>query len=256
MSTEGHAVSRRTLLRGAGLLGLGGLVSGCGSAFASGVGRHRATEEHAVVLEPVRWRRRYPHGGDAAGLPEAASECSPGCCNADLGQSLLHEALAGHARNRPPDVGISHLSRAPILADAGLLEPLNETELAPHGLIGRNFTPAAWQKAHMNGTLYAVPLDTHPFVLYYNTHICKKAGLLNADGSLKISGQPGGADGRPSRPRRRSPEPTAPSPASTTMRLPSGGSFPRCTTSSAAACSPTTDRKSCSTTQRRKRCCR
>jgi hypothetical protein len=30
MSTEGHAISRRSLLRGAGLLGLGGLVSGCG----------------------------------------------------------------------------------------------------------------------------------------------------------------------------------------------------------------------------------
>ena len=37
MAPEGHALSRRSLLRGAGLLGLGGLVSGCGSAFASGV---------------------------------------------------------------------------------------------------------------------------------------------------------------------------------------------------------------------------
>ena len=37
MSTEGHATSRRSLLRGAGLFGLGGLLSGCGSAFASGV---------------------------------------------------------------------------------------------------------------------------------------------------------------------------------------------------------------------------
>ena len=30
-----------------------------------------------------------------------------------------------------------------------------------------------------------VPLDTHPFVLFYNTDICKKAGLLGADGNLK-----------------------------------------------------------------------
>ena len=56
MSTESHALSRRTLLRGAGLLGLGGLVSGCGSAFASGVTGIRPAEEHAVLLEPVRRR--------------------------------------------------------------------------------------------------------------------------------------------------------------------------------------------------------
>ena len=30
----------------------------------------------------------------------------------------------------------------------------------------------------MDGKAYAIPLDTHPFVLFYNTKICKKAGLL------------------------------------------------------------------------------
>ena len=33
--------------------------------------------------------------------------------------------------------------------------------------------------------MYAVPLDTHPFVMYYNTDICKKAGLLGPDDKLK-----------------------------------------------------------------------
>ena len=37
MRAEDHGLSRRTLLRGAGLLGLGGVVSGCGSAFATGI---------------------------------------------------------------------------------------------------------------------------------------------------------------------------------------------------------------------------
>jgi multiple sugar transport system substrate-binding protein len=36
-----------------------------------------------------------------------------------------------------------------------------------------------------DGKQYAVPLDTHPFVLFYNTDICKKAGLLDASGNLK-----------------------------------------------------------------------
>jgi multiple sugar transport system substrate-binding protein len=37
----------------------------------------------------------------------------------------------------------------------------------------------------VDGKTYAVPLDTHPFVLFYNTDIAKKAGLLAPDGTLK-----------------------------------------------------------------------
>src|SRR5262249_13391947 len=35
------------------------------------------------------------------------------------------------------------------------------------------------------GTQYAIPLDTHPFVLYLNTELAGKAGLLDGDGVLK-----------------------------------------------------------------------
>ena len=63
--------------------------------------RHRwnqAAGEHAVLLEPAGRRRRYSHAGDAAGIPEAASEYRPGRGGAGVGQPLLHEGLAGHAR--------------------------------------------------------------------------------------------------------------------------------------------------------------
>jgi multiple sugar transport system substrate-binding protein len=190
MSTEGHAVSRRTLLRGAGLLGLGGLLSGCGSAFASGV---------AGIGAPANTLSYWNlfGGGDGAhmvAMQQAYQKQHPNVAlNAVTlawGNPYYTKLSLATLGNQPPDVGISHLSRAPILADAGLLEPLNKAELAPYGLISRNFTPAAWQKAHINGTLYAIPLDTHPFVLYYNTEICKKAGLLNNDGSLKSLDSP------------------------------------------------------------------
>jgi len=185
MSAEGHAVSRRTLLRGAGLIGLGGLVSGCGSAFASGV---------AGTGPPTNTLSYWNLFGGGDGVRMLAMQAGyqkqhPGI-NLDAvtlawGNPYYTKLSLATLGNRPPDVGISHLSRASILADAGLLEPLDETELALYGLVGGNFTPAAWQKAHTNGTLYAVPLDTHPFVMYYNTDICKKAGLVNSDGSLK-----------------------------------------------------------------------
>ena len=40
------------------------------------------------------------------------------------------------------------------------------------------------KRVTIDGRLMALPLDTHPLVLYYNTDICEKAGLLAPDGTL------------------------------------------------------------------------
>ncbi|WP_216902512.1 extracellular solute-binding protein [Nocardia alni] len=85
----------------------------------------------------------------------------------------------------PPDVAISHATRMTPLAQAGLLDPIAPADLARFGLTPDKFTSAAWQRCHVGDTLYAVPLDTHPYVLYYHTEVCKKAGLLEPDGTLK-----------------------------------------------------------------------
>jgi multiple sugar transport system substrate-binding protein len=69
----------------------------------------------------------------------------------------------------------------PLLAQAGLLEPVGD-QFTSVGITQDKFTPAAWKKATVDGTPYAVPLDTHPFVLFYNVAVAKKAGLLNAAG--------------------------------------------------------------------------
>jgi len=85
----------------------------------------------------------------------------------------------------PPDVAIMHLARMPQLAPAGLLRPLTDDDLSRHDMHAEDFAPIPWQQSHHGDALYAIPLDTHPFTLYYNTDICQKAGLLEADGSLK-----------------------------------------------------------------------
>jgi multiple sugar transport system substrate-binding protein len=85
---------------------------------------------------------------------------------------------------RPPDVAVSHLTRMQTLARAGLLAPIDPADLARFGMTADKFTPEAWKMSHVDGKLYAIPLDTHPYVLYYNTKVCKQAGLLTADGTL------------------------------------------------------------------------
>ncbi|MBA8794172.1 multiple sugar transport system substrate-binding protein [Friedmanniella endophytica] len=85
----------------------------------------------------------------------------------------------------PPDVAVSHLTRQSNLAIAGLLEPITEDMLAMVGLSSSSFSPKVWEALAVNGQRYAIPIDTHPFVLYYNKDVCEKADLLDGDGNLK-----------------------------------------------------------------------
>ncbi len=86
---------------------------------------------------------------------------------------------------RPPEVGIMHLSRMLAYAEGDLLDPFDLNELAAFDITPDNFLPSLWERTQYKGKVYAIPLDTHPFVMYYNVDIAKKAGLLGADGKLK-----------------------------------------------------------------------
>jgi multiple sugar transport system substrate-binding protein len=70
------------------------------------------------------------------------------------------------------------------LQAADLLEELKPEDLARHGMSAGMFNERAWNAGLVGGKIYAIPIDTHPFVLYYNTKICQQAGLLDAAGNL------------------------------------------------------------------------
>ena len=96
---------------------------------------------------------------------------------------------------KPPHVAVSHLTRMKTLVEADLLQELHLDDLARSGMTPADFNPRAWQAGLVDGRIYAIPLDTHPFVLFYNTEICQRAGLLDADGQLiEITGEDGFAD--------------------------------------------------------------
>jgi multiple sugar transport system substrate-binding protein len=89
------------------------------------------------------------------------------------------------AGGRPPDVAISHMTRVATYAAQDLLEPFDLNELAKYDITEDKFLAPIWQRAQHFGKLYTIPLDTHPFVMYYNVDICRKAELLDASGNLK-----------------------------------------------------------------------
>ncbi|HYQ65098.1 extracellular solute-binding protein [Actinophytocola sp.] len=92
--------------------------------------------------------------------------------------------------DKPPDVAVSHLTRMKTLAAGNLLQELRPEDLERHGMTADRFNRRAWDAGLIDGRIYAIPIDTHPFVLFYNTKICDEAGLLDAKGKLRpIRGQ-------------------------------------------------------------------
>lgn len=188
-STRG-ALSRRSLLRGGmgavGGLGLASALSGCGTALSAGLA---ATELSPGTL--TFWN--LFGGGDGARLKVmldkyAADNGGPSSLQAATfawGNPYYTKVALATLGNKPPDVAISHLTRSRNLAQANLLTPITDEMLSSVGLKSTDFNQKAWEQQKVDGVSYAIPLDTHPYVMYYNTDVCKKAGLLDSDGKLK-----------------------------------------------------------------------
>ncbi|MCL2552337.1 MAG: extracellular solute-binding protein [Actinomycetia bacterium] len=178
----GSAMARRRFLGLGGGLALSGALGACASPVVSGL-----TGAQPNTADVIFWNLFT--GGDGANMvlmEDAFRKAHPGvtveATVLSWGNPYYTKLALATASGTPPDVGIAHLSRLPLLAASGLLEPVADTGVAELGVTADRFTPAAWQKATVGGTVYAVPLDTHPFVLFYNEDLARKAGLLNSAG--------------------------------------------------------------------------
>jgi multiple sugar transport system substrate-binding protein len=181
--------SRRDFLRLCGGVSAAGLVAGCSSPVVSSI-----TGSQPATADVIYWH--LFGGGDGANMAtmvsdvERSSGLSVEPTLLSWGNPYYTKLALAASSGRPPDVAISHLSRLPLLAEAGLVETVDEAGLTDAGLTQDKFTPRAWSKATVSGTTYAVPLDTHPFVMFYNRDLAKKAGLLDSSGNLKkLSGR-------------------------------------------------------------------
>ncbi|MFS4093549.1 extracellular solute-binding protein [Streptomyces sp. AF1A] len=178
---SGALARRRFLALGGGLALTGGLAA-CSSPLASGLA---GTQPNTADV--IFWNLFT--GGDGANMVSMEDRFKKSHPGVSLEATVLswgnpyYTKLAlATASGTPPDVGIVHLSRLPLLAASGLLEPIERTGVGRLDVAADRFTPAAWHKASLRGTAYAVPLDTHPFVLYYNVDLARRAGLLDPAG--------------------------------------------------------------------------
>ncbi|MFB4426482.1 extracellular solute-binding protein [Streptomyces sp. QL37] len=108
----------------------------------------------------------------------------------DWGPSYYTKLAMSAAGGRASDVAVLHLSRLAGYAPGGLLDPFDLDLLAEFGVTEKDFTPAVWSRTKHQGRVYAIPLDVHPFIVFYDRKAAGQAGLLDAEGELAPMGSP------------------------------------------------------------------
>ena len=173
--TTSYRLSRRTLLRAAAATGGAALLSAC----ARGPGG---------AVDLAYWNFFGGSDGELmVDLVNGFRVASPGVRVTDTtlmwGPPYYTKLAMACAGGRAPDLATMHASR---LATFGrdLLDEWDLDELAARGVALDEFPKPVVDRVLINGRLMALPLDTHPLVLYYNTDVCEKAGLLAPDGTL------------------------------------------------------------------------
>lgn len=182
--------SRRNLLAGALLGGASlagaGLMSGCSSATLAG-------DQTTVQF----WHLFT--GGDGGVFQAMMDDVDARNPNVAIDPVVLtwggpyYTKLAmSSVGGRSPDLAVMHATRVIGYAPGGLLDTWDLDRLAEHGVTPDMFSELLWDKGFVDGKLYAVPLDFHAFLLFYNTELCGAAGLLDADGRLTGLDSPDG----------------------------------------------------------------
>lgn len=101
------------------------------------------------------------------------------------GEPFYTKLKTASAMGSGPDMATIHLSKISGFTQTQGLEPIKADILAKAGYDSSKLFPLLWKQSSVDGQSYALPIDTHAMVLYYNKRIAAKAGLLDEEGKLK-----------------------------------------------------------------------
>lgn len=174
-------LTRRGLLRGtlygAGAAALAPALSACGSLTGS-VGDTDRLEYWNLFAGPDGQLMNKITGRIVRETPGLKVRTTV----LDWGPPYYTKLAMASAGGRSPDVAIMHLTRLAGYAPGGLLDPWDMDLLAEFGLREQDLNPAVFKRCLFEGEPYAIPLDTHPFVIFFDRDMMEKSGALQADG--------------------------------------------------------------------------
>lgn len=126
-------------------------------------------------------------GGDGANMQALVDEFNKTHPNIEVKNTKLAwgeyytKLVTAVGNGNGPDIGISHSSRLPDLIDQGVVTEL-DTPAADAGVDWNSYNQNLLSAVTVDDQHYAVPIDTHAFIMFYNKKLLKEAGLLGEDG--------------------------------------------------------------------------
>ncbi|KWW17603.1 ABC transporter substrate-binding protein [Peribacillus simplex] len=84
--------------------------------------------------------------------------------------------VAFSGQKNAPDLLIMHTDQLTNYVEKNLVKDVSET-VASAGIKQEDYSETAWGAGTVDGKQYAIPLDIHPLLLYYNKDLFKAAGL-------------------------------------------------------------------------------
>lgn len=190
-SPGGAAFSRRSVLKGAvaGAGALAGAWALAGCASGSGPASSAATRIQMWHLFT---------GGDGGIFQQMLTEVQEDDPSVGIdpvvltwGAPYYTKLVMASVGGRSPDLAVMHLTRVAGWVPGGVLDPWDLDELAKHGITQDLFPPALWDRATIDGQLWAVPLDFHAFILFYDRGLADQAGILGPDGLVGLDSPEG-----------------------------------------------------------------
>ncbi len=147
---------------------------------------------NAIAKETVVWWD-FLGGGDGVRMKkmiedfnkEHADKVEIQATTLEWGVPFYTKVQTSASVGEAPDVMTYHASRIPLAVSQGILQEITPADWTAMGMGEADFAKATWNAVTNDGKQYAVPLDTHPIVLYYNKDILGKAGLLDENGKPK-----------------------------------------------------------------------
>ncbi|MEU6859686.1 extracellular solute-binding protein [Glycomyces sp. NPDC046736] len=172
------SLSRRAVLTGtAAAAGIG--LTGCGSITGGLSGKTQIKQWNLLA------------GSDGAVMTAMHEEFGKEYPDYDLqattftwGTPFYTRLVMGASGGNAGDIATIHLSRLKSISPGTLMDPITVDELEAQGIRESDFNAATWDRCFVDGELYAIPIDTHALVNYYNRTVCEQAGVLGPDGTL------------------------------------------------------------------------
>lgn len=103
------------------------------------------------------------------------------------GDTYYSKVITSTLSGNPPDVAISHADHLLSLQNKGILTNVGSLA-AQYGIKWSEFFKPPVTMSTIAGQHYAIPLDVHSFLLFYNKKLLKQAGVLPKNGQLDVKG--------------------------------------------------------------------